>query len=151
MQKVYFHSEDRIFRFEQKNKLKDFINNLFQLEKTQLRRLDYIFCSDEYLLQLNRSALNHDYYTDILTFPLHEEKQPVEAEIYISLDRVRENASLHREKFKTELLRVIFHGALHLCGFDDHLENDIREMRTKENQYISLFQENVSRETKPRS
>ena len=103
-------------------------------EGFELSRLDFIFCSDEFLLELNRTHLGHDYYTDIITFPLND--NPLLAEIYISIDRVRSNADGLQIPFEDELQRVMIHGVLHLCGYDDHTEDDIQIMRQKEDEYI---------------
>lgn len=139
MANVFFHSADRSFKFKNKSHLKNIISELFNQEHTLLKRLDYIFCSDEYLLDLNQRSLQHDYYTDILTFPLSDEGTPVVAEIYISLDRVKDNSRLHDTSFENEILRVIFHGALHLCGCNDHSKNEKYVMRRKEDYYITMF------------
>jgi probable rRNA maturation factor len=100
----------------------------------------YIFCTDNYLLQINKDFLGHDYYTDIISFGLAGPGQPVEAEIYISVDRVRDNARNLEQPFRRELLRVIFHGALHLCGYRDKKKSEITIMRQKEDQYLRLFE-----------
>ena len=92
------------------------------------------------LLQMNRDFLQHDYYTDIITFGLSEKGQPVEAEVYISLDRVKENARIHGATQANETLRVVFHGALHLCGYKDKKKSEITLMRQKEDQYLRLFE-----------
>lgn len=101
--------------------------------------LTYIFCSDEYLLGINRQFLRHDYYTDIISFNLAAKKAPVEGEIYISLDRVKDNARQLKLPFKQELHRVIFHGALHLCGYKDKLRKDITLMRKMEDFYLKKY------------
>lgn len=101
--------------------------------------LSYVFCTDEYLLTINRDFLQHDYYTDIITFELSEPGQPVMGEIYISIDRVRDNAKIHQESFQRELHRVIFHGALHLCGYRDKTKKEQEEMRRKENEYLKRY------------
>lgn len=103
-------------------------------EGYEMARIDYIFCSDEFLLEVNRTHLDHDFYTDIITFPLNA--NPIMAEIYISVDRVRENAAAYAASFQDELLRVIIHGILHLCGYDDHDEDDIALIRKKEEYYL---------------
>lgn len=139
MQKIYFYSADRSFYFNHKKKLKAFISNLFLLEKKPLETVRYIFCSDEYLLKINKQFLNHNYYTDIITFELADKQNPTIAEIYISIDRVKENAITHSVSLEKELLRVIFHGALHLCGHKDKRKSEIIEMRKKEDQYLLLF------------
>jgi rRNA maturation RNase YbeY len=119
--------------------LKAFIISVFKREKRPLRDLNIIFCNDQYLLELNRQFLNHDYYTDILSFPLSHKKQPLIAEIYISVDRVRENAHLSKFSFKQELHRVIFHGVLHFCGFNDKSRNDITKMRSEEDKLLTTY------------
>jgi rRNA maturation RNase YbeY len=134
--KVRFNYADRKLPFSPKSALKEIVKTIFSTEKVEARCIDYIFSSDEYLLEINRNALNHDYYTDIITFPLQEEGLPVEAEIYISIDRVKENAIAHNETFKNEIARVIAHGALHLCGYKDKLKADIIIMRERELFYI---------------
>jgi rRNA maturation RNase YbeY len=144
MATVSFHSADNSISIAGKTILKQFIVTLFRKEKTALASITYIGCSDEFLLQINRDFLQHDYYTDIITFGLSEKGQPVEAEIYISIDRVRENAKELGISFRTELLRVIFHGALHLCGYRDKKKSEIELMRKKEDQYLRLFEKVVS-------
>lgn len=127
------------FSLTRRNELKGFIQYLFKKENTQLNSLNYIFCSDEYLLPINQQFLNHDTYTDIVTFPLNEPGEPVEGEIYISIERVRENALTQGTSFVSELHRVIFHGALHLCGYKDKLKDDKLTMRTMEDRYLRLY------------
>jgi rRNA maturation RNase YbeY len=119
--------------------LKAFIISVFKKEKRSLRDLNIIFCNDHYLLELNRRFLSHDYYTDILSFPLSHKNQPLTAEIYISVDRVRENAHLSGFSFKEELHRVIFHGVLHFCGFRDKSRKDIRKMRSAEDKLLTIY------------
>ncbi|WP_366206997.1 rRNA maturation RNase YbeY [Flavihumibacter sp. CACIAM 22H1] len=112
---------------------------LFKKEKKSLELLNYIFCTDEYLLDINRSFLQHDYYTDIITFELAEKGEPTQGEVYISIDRVRDNAKLHGQSFQRELHRVIFHGALHLCGYRDKTKKEETLMRQKEEEYLSYY------------
>lgn len=120
-------------------RLKNFIPELFTKEKKQLNELQYIFCSDDYLLKINKQYLNHDYYTDIITFDLSEPGTPINAEIYISVDRVRDNARSFGTSLKKELHRVIFHGALHLCGYRDKTSQEEKGMRKMEEQYLDLY------------
>jgi rRNA maturation RNase YbeY len=124
----------------ERNRLKRFILSLFKRERKKLAELQYIFCSDAYLLEINRQFLHHDFYTDIITFDLSEKGQPINAEIYISVDRVRDNAQNFDSRLKTELHRVIFHGALHLCGFKDKTPKEELEMRKMEEKYLALFE-----------
>jgi len=128
-----------------KTKLKVQIEQLFKKERVLLDSLNYIFCSDEYLLQINREFLKHDFYTDIITFDLSEKTGAVIGEVYISLDRVKENAATLGTIFNEELLRVLFHGALHLCGYRDKKKADIEEMRKKEEQYLRLYKKQYTK------
>lgn len=119
--------------------LKHFIETIFKKEKRKLSGLNYIFCSDKRLLEINRQFLQHDYYTDIITFELSAPGAPVEGEIYISIDRVRDNAQNHDSSLIKELHRVIFHGVLHLCGYKDKTAQEERAMREKEDHYLNLY------------
>ena len=103
-------------------------------EGYELTRIDYIFCSDEFLLEVNRTHLDHDFYTDIITFPLNP--NPIVAEIYISVERVKENAQQFSKSFLDELHRVMIHGVLHLCGYEDHEDLDVAMIRKKEEYYL---------------
>ena len=139
MAKINFLSGDRKFTFQQKRAIKNFIELLFKKEKIALQQINYVFCSDEFLLKMNNDFLQHDYYTDIITFGLSEKNKPVEAEIYISIDRVKDNAKQLGVLFKTEMLRVLFHGALHLCGYKDKTKSEILTMRAKEERFLLLY------------
>ena len=139
---VSFRSADRQLQLPGKTELKAFIQSIFKKEKRVLNSITYIFCSDGFLLQMNRDFLKHDYYTDIITFGLSEQDEPIEAEVYISLDRVKDNAVTIGTTFKEESLRVIFHGALHLCGYKDKKKSEIALMRSKEDHYLRLFEKN---------
>lgn len=99
----------------------------------------YHFCHDDFLLNINRNYLQHDYLTDIITFPLSQVPEVISGEIFISIDRVRENAKLLEIPFKTELARVLVHGILHLLGYDDHTPEEKKVMRAKEDYYLSLL------------
>ena len=113
---------------------------MFVQEGKLLNSMNIILCSDAYLLEVNQQHLQHDFYTDIITFDLSENKPgPITAELYISIDRVKENASLFNTNLSNELYRVIFHGALHLCGYGDKSKKDIVIMRAKEEQYIEMY------------
>jgi probable rRNA maturation factor len=122
-----------------RTQLKKFLAGLFKKEGKPLNELQYIFCSDAYLLEINRQYLNHDYYTDIITFDLSEKGQAINAEIYISVDRVRENAREFGSSFRKEMQRVIFHGALHLCGYKDKTASQEKKMRQMEEKYLKLY------------
>lgn len=120
-----------------RTRLKKFILALFDHEGRSLESLNYIFCSDKYLLSINQSFLSHNYYTDIITFELSESKEVVVGEIYISIDRVRVNSRSFSTTIKEELHRVIIHGALHLCGYKDKTKAERLKMREKENLYLA--------------
>lgn len=119
--------------------MKLFVETLFRLEKKNLKNLNVIFCTDNALLAINREFLNHDYYTDIITFPLSTKGQAVEAELYISVDRVRENAKKQDIPFSTELHRVLLHGCLHLTGYNDKSSQQIKKIREREDHYLRLY------------
>lgn len=138
--KIYFFFQTSV-SLRNRTGLKEFIKSIFRKEKKKLESLNYIFCTDRQLLDINRQYLNHDFYTDIISFELSEKGQPVEGEIYISVDRVKENAASLGETFNHELHRVIFHGALHLCGYRDKTQAEIGAMRAAENYYLERFYE----------
>jgi probable rRNA maturation factor len=125
------------YQIRNATRLKKDILGIFKKEKKTLRSLNYIFCTDNYLLQINKHHLKHNNLTDIITFDLSENEE-TEGEIYISLDRVFENAKEFNSSKLNELKRVIFHGALHLCGYKDKKPGDIRVMRAKEDFYLNL-------------
>ena len=136
---IVFHALEPVI-LKQRRLLKKFVIQLFVKEKKPLQSIDIIFCSDEYLLQINKHHLQHDFYTDIITFELSESSaNPIIGELYISIDRVKDNSALRDEKFSSELLRVIFHGLLHLCGFKDKKAKDIKTMRQKEDEYLNMY------------
>lgn len=136
---ISFINNDRIPNLQNKLQLKKFIEKLFKYEKTALKSLSYIFCSDDYLLQVNKNFLKHNYYTDVITFNFNEPKNPVEGEVYISVDRVKENAKDLNTSFKKELHRVIFHAVLHLCGYNDKKSREVILMRKKEDEYLEKY------------
>ena len=145
MNKITFNSADVKIPIRDRSGFKNGILKIFSIEGCSLKRLTYIFCSDNYLLQLNKNYLKHDFYTDILTFLISSEDQPIESEIYISVERIKENAKIFNVLYQNELLRVMIHGALHLCGYDDQTEKAKRQMQRKEDFYIQFYTD--SRET----
>lgn len=136
--KVCFFFETRGFSLETRNRLKTQIESLFKKEGKKLESLNYIFCSDKRLLEINRQYLQHDFYTDIISFDLSAGHATM-GEIYISIDRVRENARTLGVSFKSEIHRVIFHGALHLCGYGDKKKDEVVTMRKKEDYWLSRY------------
>ena len=139
MAKVSFNYADRTLPLKQKRQIKNFISDIFLMENKILEKLTYIFCSDNYLLNINKKFLFHNTYTDIITFDLSDSKKIIKGEIYISVDRVKENTIRYNTAFTDEFLRVIFHGALHLCGFQDKKDSEKRLMRKKEDFYLKTF------------
>jgi len=135
--KIYFH--DSKVNLNSKKRLKVFIEELFEKENKKLKSLLYIFCSDEYLLDINNRFLKHDYYTDVISFNLAAPEREVEGEVYISIDRVKENAKKADTLLNIELHRVIFHGALHLCGYNDNKKEEISIMRQKEEKTLMSY------------
>jgi rRNA maturation RNase YbeY len=124
---------------QNRSNLKIFLNYIAKKEKTRIKDLNIIFCSDEFLLDINRSFLNHDYNTDIITFEISKDKNGKIAELYISVDSVSKNSIDYQSTKRNELHRVIFHGVLHLCGYKDKSKNDISLMRSKEDEYLKLY------------
>jgi rRNA maturation RNase YbeY len=119
------------------------LESLIGSENFESGEITIVFCTDDYLLEMNKRYLNHNFYTDIITFD-YSENGVISGDLFISVDRVNDNAGSFSVSVDNELKRVIYHGVLHLCGYKDKTENDIKEMREKENFYIKQF---VSRET----
>lgn len=127
------------FKLYNRRRLKEFLNLLFIDEGFSAHRIDIIFCSDEYLLKINQEFLNHDFYTDIVTFGESESDKSITGELYISGDRVMDNANNLNQDFQRELHRVIFHGCLHLCGYLDKSSKEIAIMRKMEDYYLNKY------------
>jgi len=136
--KIHFFTEDIEFKLKNKTHLKKWIIDSVQAENSFVGELNFIFCSDEYLLKINQEYLNHDTYTDIITFDSSEEESKISGDIFISAERVTENASQFKIDLQTELHRVIIHGVLHLIGFLDKTPHDKALMTSKEDQYLNL-------------
>lgn len=134
---VDFHSTAVNFIPKSKSQLRQWIVDTFRAEKKALSSLHFIFCSDEYLLGINKEFLDHDDYTDVITFDYGHDSE-IEGEIYISVDRVRDNANSMGQNFDDELHRVMIHGVLHLCGYGDSKPEDKRVMTRKEDYYLNL-------------
>ena len=123
---------------EDEKRLKEWIAEAVATEEFLVGEINYVFCSDEYLHKINLQYLNHDTYTDIISFDYRVGNQ-LHGDIFISIDRVRENALKFEVDFKSELLRVLIHGILHFCGYKDKLENEVDAMRSKEDYYIARY------------
>ncbi|MBC6410413.1 MAG: rRNA maturation RNase YbeY [Ekhidna sp.] len=136
---IRFFNEDISFSLNKKNELISWLENVISSHSLHPGPLNYIFCSDEYLLNINRKFLTHDYFTDIITFDNSESSNEIAGDIFISIERVKENSESIGTNFYQELSRVIIHGLLHLLGFDDKTEADKLLMVTKEEEYLSLL------------
>ena len=134
---IRFFYEALEFKIKHPTKVKQWITETAKKEKRQLSEVNYIFCSDHYLLSLNQNYLNHNTLTDIITFD-NSEGSMIAGEIYISIDRVNENAAKYDSVLTDELHRVMIHGILHLCGYKDKRSADKTLMRKKEDAYLSL-------------
>ena len=135
---INFFFPEKQITLKNRAKLKTFIAGIFIAEKKNLESLTYVFCSDETLLSINKQFLKHDYYTDIITFDLSSGKEII-GEIHISIDRVRDNAKQLNVTLMEELHRVLFHGALHLCGYKDKSPKDALKMRKAEDLYLGKY------------
>jgi rRNA maturation RNase YbeY len=138
MAQIQFFCEQISFTVSNPRKTSSWIKNTIKKEKASLNGINYIFCSDEYLRELNVQYLNHNTYTDIITFNYGNSKT-IEGDIYISIDRIKENAEKYGVDFNSELRRVIIHGVLHLIGYNDKSKADKALMRKKEDTYLSLW------------
>ncbi|MBQ1858026.1 MAG: rRNA maturation RNase YbeY [Bacteroidales bacterium] len=132
-----FFTEDIDFKFKEKRLTSRWLKLVAESEIRRIGDISIIFCSDNYILDVNMKYLQHDYFTDIITFDYCEGER-LSGDLFISIDSVRENAITYGTEFEDELNRVIVHGVLHLIGYDDHTKKDIAEMRSKENYYLSL-------------
>ena len=119
--------------------LKQFLVKLAKKEGRRIETVNFVFTTDSKLLKINKEYLNHHYYTDIITFPINVSEKTISADIYISTERVKENAAVYASSFKKELHRVIFHGLLHLCGYNDKQKKDQERMRQLEDKYLRLY------------
>ena len=136
---VQFFNEDLDFQPEDLVRLNSWIQEIALSLNKEIADLNYIFCSDNYLLGINKQYLNHDYYTDIITFDNSEEEGTIEGDIFISIDRVMENAASLGISFEQEFCRVLAHGVLHLVGFNDKTDTEKKVMTEKEEACLSLL------------
>lgn len=140
MSTITFNNHNTSFVLKEKLLLKTFLTSVFIQEGVAFKSVSYIFCTDEFLLKLNQQYLYHDTLTDILTFTLSGTSLPIVSEIYISIERVKENAENLKVSFIKELYRVMIHGILHLCGYKDHLKEEKKAMRAKEDFYLNQIE-----------
>jgi len=135
---VRFFNEDTTFDFKKKLLTRQWLKLVAESEIKRLGDINIIFCSDPYILDVNIKYLGHDYFTDIITFD-YCEGDTLSGDLFISIDTVRENSLFYKTEFNEELNRVIVHGLLHLIGFDDHSDDEIAQMRSKENYYLNIL------------
>ena len=135
---VYFFSEDIDFKLDDEKTTSSWIQNILYDESYVDENINYIFCSDDYLHQINLEYLEHDTLTDIITFDNSEEEGHIEADIFISVERVEDNAVRHNNPFADELHRVMIHGILHIMGYGDKTDEEKKAMREKEDACLSL-------------
>jgi rRNA maturation RNase YbeY len=136
---IYFFSEEIDFELKEKLIRKRWLKSIATNAGYTVRELNYVFCSDEYLYRMNLEYLNHETYTDIITFDNSEKEFDVAGDIFISIDRVNENAKTHKQKVEIELNRVLVHGLLHLMGYKDKTKEESTLMRQKEEESINLY------------
>ena len=136
---IHFFSEEIPFTLNEKLSRKRWLKKIATNEGFKIKELNYIFCSDEYLYQMNKNYLRHETYTDIITFDNSEKKGDIEGDIFISIDRVRENAKTHTQELETEMNRVLAHGLLHLMGYKDKTQEEAALMRLKEEEALGLY------------
>jgi len=122
-----------------RNRIRILLEKISKDYNYKIGLINIVFCDDECLLEINRRYLSHDEYTDIITFN-YNEKRIIKGELYISIERVRENAEIYAEEFVNEIIRVIIHGILHLVGKNDKTDEELKEMRRQENFYLDLYQ-----------
>ncbi|MTI30291.1 rRNA maturation RNase YbeY [Xanthovirga aplysinae] len=140
MASINFFNEDLDFDLENSEKTRRWIQEIIKKENFVLNELNFVFCSDNYLHTINMEYLDHDTYTDIITFDNSEIKNEIEGDIFISVERVRENAKSFKRTFTNELHRVIIHGVLHLLGYKDKTEEEATLMRKKEDESLNFSQ-----------
>jgi probable rRNA maturation factor len=140
MPAIQFFKEDVTYKLKDKTKVKAWVKDTIVNEGFKLSELNYIFCSDAYLLEINQQYLDHDTYTDIVTFDNSEEEGVIVSDIFISIPRIQENAAKFKVSETDELHRVIIHGALHLLGYTDKSPGDKKKMTEKEDYYLARRQ-----------
>ena len=136
---ISYFLEDTNFKFNTRRRTSRWLKSVAEIENRSIGEINIIFCSDPYILDLNIKSLNHHFFTDIITFD-YCEGDILSGDLYISVDTVRANAEFYNTDFDNELYRVIVHGLLHLIGYDDHSDEEIAVMRSKEDFYLNLLQ-----------
>jgi len=138
MPAIQFFTESVIYSLPQKTKIRNWIKTSIEKEGYKLQELNFIFCSDDYLLSINQQYLNHDTYTDIITFDNSEIDKLIISDIFISIDRIKENAQTFNTTLFNELCRILIHGVLHLLGYKDKSKAAKALMTAKEDEYLAI-------------
>ena len=136
---IHFFYEETNFKAKSVGALRNWIHESILAENQTLQELNFIFCSDDYLLKMNQQYLNHDTFTDVITFDHSGQNQAIYGDVFISIERVKENAKLFKNGFNQELCRVMIHGTLHLIGYKDKKSADKSTMTEKENEYLAQY------------
>ncbi|QDK83445.1 rRNA maturation RNase YbeY [Spirosoma sp. KCTC 42546] len=136
---IRFFNEDVPYKLPQKQATRQWLNQQAKREGYAVGELNYIFCSDEHVLQVNRDYLHHDYYTDIITFDQSEDESKLEGDIFVSVERVADNATQLGISADLEMRRVLAHGLLHLCGYGDKTDEEAAQMRAKEEEWLTYY------------
>lgn len=139
MNSILFFNHSTDIKIPQKKYLIDFINRIFKIEQIQLEELNIIFCNDNYLVNLNKIFLKKSTFSDVITFDLSTNKKQLKGEIYISVDRIKENSKKFHTSYLDEVHRIMFHGVLHLCGYRDKFKKERDLIRIKENFYLTQY------------
>jgi rRNA maturation RNase YbeY len=137
---IHFHTEDVDFKLSNPIKVSAWLSKCIDQSNKNSGEINYIFCSDDYLLEINKKYLDHDYYTDIITFDNSFEKDKIDADIFVSIERVKENAISLNETFEKELHRVLVHGILHLLGWEDSSDELKQKMRQEEDNRLKILE-----------
>ncbi len=138
---IQFIKHNVKFTLSQAKLYKTWIEKVIKAEKQKGQSITYVFSTDAFVLKINQDFLQHDYFTDIITFPLSKKGAPLEAELYISIDRVKDNAKTMGVRFSDELSRVMVHGILHLCGYKDKTKTQVQEIRAREDYWLNKLQQ----------
>jgi probable rRNA maturation factor len=133
---ISFYNQDTFYKLKGKKELRTIVLKILKKEKKKAGEITVVTCSDNYLLDINKKHLKHNYFTDIITFDYSEER--INGDLFISIDRIRENAKTFKVTINNELKRVLIHGILHLCGYKDKSSEQKKQMKQKEDYYLSL-------------
>lgn len=137
--KIHYFYEVDGFKLLKKQEIRAWLTYSAKLEQKEISNFNLIFCDDEYLLDINKQYLNHDYYTDIITFDVSDNQYVISGDVFISIDRAQDNSKSFNQKFEKELHRLMIHGLLHLIGYNDKSDKERANMTRKEDYYLSIL------------